>query len=1088
MQIQQTYGSPYSHLYPFQIVRMLHASRVSNEEARYLINGSEVTQSEIRSMHPTDRTVGHWSILVDWDLQRLRNYVVVDPLDPSGLLYLNQAEYLSQSKVCASNDLMLIVVARPGTKRPEPSSSSSPSQNSPWGVEIEQKWTRQSRLTWKAFLHLRDEVKRIVNAKKGSTMVSVSTKTVARTVYAWVRQLAHYAEVKNPGTYIQYFIPFVSHLQVLLENNGQMAAVKFLKISLFALYSYVSGNPLKATINLGHGIRLRNGLPAVWNKDLRDRIRRGDLPAIRLMASLLNLYRALDAPHPDFDVASIKAPHPDLSQNVIFNEYQKFCQEVFPTLLRKETDGYKPFRYQSALGLLIRKAGPNLNGPSMAGITLDAQAWFTQPVNHALEWFKLHKDTKAVNLLHEIVTDSHWETEKWPVDRGSLRTFLWGSGAGRTPVKWDTTSACTSFNDELEGVKGPILGRLHAIDEPAGKVRIVAICDYFTQVACKPIHDHLFQILSKISSDATFDQTGRVESYFQKGLSPHWSFDLKTATDSIPLALYRACLTPLLRAEGEDASAAAVRTDLWAKLLTDRDFLLPDASGLIRYGTGQPMGALSSWASMAIVHHSLVQFAAHRAAVCPTTWYQDYLVLGDDIDIARLTSVADGYKEVCASLSITIGLLKSLRSEKNCFEFANQRYAPGGNISPISIKEELSALTWTSRVEYAKRILARFGTSLKDGSSALLRKASTHAQWKVLGAELSGLRPSTLNNLVRFCLLNPFHKVDELRIVSILNWLAPILPKEDRVKLVTLLETPDELAKLEREVALELLDTLVDRCKKVMSRLPKPWEIEIPAGTYTEYSPSMKIETDLASADFQRACNECSNQFPEVGNPAHSRRGRARSMRLDQLFSSTYYGGWVESIGKQGLSSQLYVMHCVNIHNGRVSRDLDSFYEKVEQAARRFSNPLMPTMYDHTMMMTKAGPEYPHPFTQALQLWEEFGNIPAPVIPTPTKAWLRVEEDDSPLSVISRKPISLRAQALFENKVRGPITPVTLALAKITGITVPLFPYHVWSGRGHWTHALKARLASWVKTQEHLKTLAQRVKDGDVILLPAASS
>lgn len=1085
--LRQTNGSSVSTLLPIQIVRMLHASHVSNEEARYLINGSEVTQSEIRSMHPTDRTVGHWSILVDWDLQRIRQFVVVDPLDPSGLLYLNQAEYLSQSKVCASNDLMLIVIARPGSSRPEPSSSSSPSQNSPWGVEIEQKWTRQSRLTWKSFLHLRDEVKRIVNAKKGSTMVSVSTKTVARTVYAWVRQLAHYAEVKNPGTYVQYFIPFVSHLQVLLENNGRMAAVKFLKISLFALYSYVSGNPLKATILLGHGIRLRNGLPAVWNKDLRDRIRRGDMSSIRLMASLLNLYRALDAPHPDFDVASIKAIAPDLGSNIIFGEYQKFCREVFPTLLRNETGGYKPFHYKSALGLLIRKAGPNLNGPSMAGITLDAQAWFMQPENHVLEWFRLHKDTNAVNLLHELRTDSHWDTEKFPVDRGSLRTFLWGSGAGRTPLKWDTSAACQSINDQLEGVKGPILGRLHAIEEPAGKVRIVAICDYFTQVALKPIHDHLFQILGLISSDATFDQTGKVEAYFQRGLSPHWSYDLKTATDSIPLALYRACLAPLLRAEGEAVQAGEERANLWAKVIADRDFLLPDASGLIRYGTGQPMGALSSWASLAIVHHSLVQFAAHRAAKGTTTWYQDYLVLGDDIDIARTKAVADCYREICANLSITIGLLKSLQSEKNCFEFANQRYCPGGNISPISIKEELSALTWTSRVEYAKRILARFGTSLKDGSSALLRKASTHAQWKVLGAELSGLRPSTLVEICKFCLLNPFHKVDELRIDSILNWLAPILPTEERAKLVTILESPTDLAQLEREVALELLDTLVDRCKTVMSQVPKPWEIKIPAGTYTEYSPSMKVETNLASADFQRACNECSNQFPEVGNPAHARRGAARSMRLKQLFSSTYYGGWVESIGKQGLSSQLYVMHCVNIHNGRVSRDLDEIFEKLTQAAKRFDNPLMPTMYDHTMMMTKAGPAYPHPFTQALGLWEEFGNIPAPVIPTPTAAWLRVEEDDSPLSVISRKPISLRAQALFENKVRGPITPVSLALAKITGITVPLFPYHVWSGRGHWTHALKARLASWVKTQDRLKTLAQRVKDGDVILLPAAS-
>jgi hypothetical protein len=32
----------------------------------------------------------------------------------------------------------------------------------------------------------------------------------------------------------------------------------------------------------------------------------------------------------------------------------------------------------------------------------------------------------------------------------------------------------------------------------------------------------------------------------------------------------------------------------------------------IRYGTGQPMGALSSWAGLAITHHFIVQLAANN--------------------------------------------------------------------------------------------------------------------------------------------------------------------------------------------------------------------------------------------------------------------------------------------------------------------------------------------------------------------------------------------------------------------------------------------------------------------------------------------
>nr|UJQ92542.1 MAG: putative RNA-dependent RNA polymerase [Mitoviridae sp.] len=1046
-------------LLPQFCIRMFHASHVFYEEARYPINGSFVTITEVRAIHPTERTIAHWSTLVDWDLQKQRNFVIVDPVDPSGLLYLNQAEYLAQSKVCVSNDFPLIVVARPGTKRPVPSSSSSPSQNSPWGVEIEHKWSRQSRYTWKAFLQLRNEVGRIVRTKKGSKMVSVSSKTIARTVYSWVRTLTHYAEVKNPGTYSQYFIPFVRHLQVLLENNGRMAAVSYLKISLFALYSYVSGNPLRYSFDLGHGIRLRNGLPAIWDVTLRSRVRSGDIRAIRLLASLLNLYRALDAPHPEPDLSTITKPHPDFSQSKTFADYQKFCKEVFPTLLQDVTGGFAPFSYRSALGLLIRKAGPNLNGPSMAGIVLDANAWFKQPVNHVLEWFRLHKDTNAVNVISEINTNSHFESEKIPVTRCTLRTFLWGDGAGRTPLKWDTTATtCSSFNEELEGVTGPILGRLHAIEEPAGKVRIVAICDYWTQVALKPIHDFLFTILAKLGSDATFDQLGVVESYFQKGLCPHWSFDLKAATDSIPLALYRACLEPLLLGRKEDTEIAKRRTELWANILTDRDFLLPDASSTIRYTTGQPMGALSSWASMAIVHHSLVQFSAWRAG--HTTWYQDYLVLGDDIDIARSAPVADGYVSICSDLSITIGMLKSLRSNRNVFEFANQRFCPEGNISPISIKEELSALTWTGRMEYAKRILARFGSSSKDESSALLRKASTHAQWKVLGVELSGLRSSTLTSLSRFCLLTPFQKLEGFRIDSLLNWLAPICTSADKAKLISILESAEERAKLEREVAFGLLDDLTVRVNRLIAKLPGRWEIEIPKGSFSEYRVGTPIKEgdNLSSPDTQRASNEGSVQFPEIGNTGHGGRAKALDWRIKSLYETPVNGGYTFTVGRQAFDATLYVMHCINMHNKIVQRALSDALELVQKASKRYSNPMMPTAYDHALMMTKAGPAYPHPFTGAFLLWDKIANIPEPIIPKPTGRWLSVVEDDTPMSRFTGKPISLKGQSLYENKLRAPISPIVLAIAKTTGIQVPLFPYHVWSRKGHWTHALTQAL------------------------------
>lgn len=52
----------------------------------------------------------------------------------------------------------------------------------------------------------------------------------------------------------------------------------------------------------------------------------------------------------------------------------------------------------------------------------------------------------------------------------------------------------------------------------------------------------------------------------------------------------------------------------WASLLTSREYEFSSARygirGKLKYSVGQPMGALSSWAMLALTHHFLVQMAA----------------------------------------------------------------------------------------------------------------------------------------------------------------------------------------------------------------------------------------------------------------------------------------------------------------------------------------------------------------------------------------------------------------------------------------------------------------------------------------------
>jgi hypothetical protein len=525
----------------------------------------------------------------------------------------------------------------------------------------------------------------------------------------------------------------------------------------------------------------------------------------------------MDAPHPAMATDTITQPAPDLN-SPIFEDYKLFCRDIFPDLIAKHTKDGKlpPFEYKSGKGLLLTSAGPNMP-ISSSGLALDAKAWANQPRNYIQEWFKLHGDEAMAKLLEAHTIESKYMDLSDPGVLDSLEDKVPFYTAGQW---WMAVRPSAQF---AKRPGDPILGRLHPIEEPAGKVRVVAICDYWTQTALWPVHVHLFSLLRLLhKNDATFDQDGTVKRYYERGLSPHWSYDLKSATDLIPLELYKQVLAPLLVAKGETYEQGVERANLWSAILTDRDFFLPtsgdDDSPLqsVRYGTGQPMGALSSWASMALVHHSLVQFSNWRGTRKPR-WFLDYLILGDDVDIATDVRVANSYVECCKAFSIIIGLQKSLKSSRNFFEFANRRFHPLGDLSPISLREELSSITWSTRREFAKRIVSRVGAL--QTSSSVLRRTLTAAQWTSLAPEMSGLRASSLLRLVHFCSDNPFSSIDEKEITvsRILVWLLNILTPEDTTLINQILLDKSLIEELDESLVQYFIATLKEELEKRLS-------------------------------------------------------------------------------------------------------------------------------------------------------------------------------------------------------------------------------------------------------------------------------
>lgn len=112
----------------------------------------------------------------------------------------------------------------------------------------------------------------------------------------------------------------------------------------------------------------------------------------------------------------------------------------------------------------------------------------------------------------------------------------------------------------------------------------------------------------------------------------------------------------------------------------------------VYYAIGQPMGALSSWAMLALTHHYILQFCAWSTCVTPVgTLFTEYAVLGDDIIIWN-KAVADKYLLTLKSLGVDINLAKSILSKKGKgLEFAKRTFLKGQDVSPVPFKEMSAA-------------------------------------------------------------------------------------------------------------------------------------------------------------------------------------------------------------------------------------------------------------------------------------------------------------------------------------------------------------------------------------------------------------
>jgi len=468
----------------------------------------------------------------------------------------------------------------------------------------------------------------------------------------------------------------------MYRRAGPRGLAIYLKTCYLLTQHVAGGQVARSPWELGCNVRRsRSGVPRVINSVHRRLILAGDVDTIRLWLSLFGLYRVLPFKG-KLKLKTIYAPGKDIRP--FLGEWKAWVP-VFLGRLFKEIKTSLTIDLVRDLGVfkmpVILKSAPNSFGHAASvGLPLDLLAfWRDNEMRRALEtWLRLTGSRVFHSELTPFFDDFDRLSSEW-----ARRTFSKVSGSPIEFLRRENVVGkrwlAASWGKPLD------FGRLGFKQEP-GKIRVFAMVNLITQALMLPLHEWIFARLRLIRADGTFNQTAPVERLIKgfKGKEFVASYDLSAATDRLPIVIQVALLEPLLGKE---------MASLWAFLLVGRPYRLPRIAcsynlgfDRVTYWVGQPMGALSSWAMLALTHHAVLQYAAYLAYPGKPGWFQEYALLGDDIVIAD-KAVAEKYLVLMDTLGVEVGLSKSLVSSTGSLEFAKRTWVRGRLSSPFSLAE-----------------------------------------------------------------------------------------------------------------------------------------------------------------------------------------------------------------------------------------------------------------------------------------------------------------------------------------------------------------------------------------------------------------
>lgn len=411
----------------------------------------------------------------------------------------------------------------------------------------------------------------------------------------------------------------------LVRSNGFGMSFQYLKECQRLTIRSISGSPEPRGPYLGVRVkRDSHGLPKIIPLSLRRLMRDyvSNAMAVRAVLTLMSCFRTFPT------VVKV-------SLETIISPFTGLNRTISDDIVRNAVRSLRArAAFGSLKGFISESTGPNSH-VSTWGAGVDALAFFHYP-KQLLSFVQICIITRSYGYLGLLITLMLWA--------GPVYFILLG----------------------LRLMKPLHLGRLSVVYDQAGKARVVAITNWWIQLALKPLHESIFRLLRQIPTDGTFDQIKPLKELLSRPNGHmYYSFDLSAATDRLPIDLQVQIL-----------HHCGVRGDIWRRLLS---FPWWFKSEYVSYSVGQPMGAYSSWAMLALTHHVLVRIAAQRAGVLN---FNNYAVLGDDIVINH-DDVASEYLKLMESLGVDINFSKSIVS-KDMVEFAKRWLTPSGlDLSPI---------------------------------------------------------------------------------------------------------------------------------------------------------------------------------------------------------------------------------------------------------------------------------------------------------------------------------------------------------------------------------------------------------------------